>query len=65
MKSLRLWLIIAAMGLASTSLKAQEIKNVIVMIPDGCSTEWLAFGRWMNQGLPLHLDAQIRGLVRT
>ena len=38
---------------------------MIVMIPDGCSTEWLAFGRWMNQGLPLHLDAQIRGLVRT
>ena len=38
---------------------------MIVMIPDGCSTEWLSFGRWMNQGLPLHLDAQIRGLVRT
>ena len=49
----------------SLSLKAQEIKNVILMIPDGCSTEWLAFGRWMNGGVPLHIDAQIRGLVRT
>lgn len=41
------------------------IKNVIVMIPDGCSTELLALGRWMNNGLPLALDSHIRGLVRT
>ncbi len=65
MKRLRIWLLLAETFLASIHLKSQEIKNVIVMIPDGCSTEWLAFGRWMNQGLPLHLDAQIRGLVRT
>ena len=65
MKRLRIWLLLAGTFLASICLKSQEIKNVIVMIPDGCSTEWLAFGRWMNQGLPLHLDAQIRGLVRT
>ncbi|MCM1041975.1 MAG: alkaline phosphatase [Bacteroides sp.] len=42
-----------------------NIKNVIVMIPDGCSTELLAVGRWMNNGLPLALDSRIRGLVRT
>ncbi|MDE6630400.1 MAG: alkaline phosphatase, partial [Bacteroidales bacterium] len=41
------------------------IRNVIVMIPDGCSTELLALGRWMNGGLPLALDSRIRGLVRT
>ncbi|MCM1168942.1 MAG: alkaline phosphatase [Bacteroides sp.] len=42
-----------------------DIKNVIVMIPDGCSTELLAVSRWMNNGLPLALDSRIRGLVRT
>ena len=48
-----------------TSTRKPEIRNVIVMIPDGCSTELLALGRWMNHGLPLALDSRIRGLVRT
>ncbi len=41
------------------------IRNVIVMIPDGCCTELLALGRWLNGGLPLALDKHVRGLVRT
>ncbi|MDE5575591.1 MAG: hypothetical protein K2I87_07760, partial [Bacteroidales bacterium] len=48
-----------------TATQKPEIRNVIVMIPDGCSTELLALGRWMNGGLPLALDSRIRGLVRT
>lgn len=35
------------------------------MIPDGCSTELLSIGRWLNRGLPLSIDPHIRGLVRT
>lgn len=50
---------------ANTQPQASPIRNVIVMIPDGCSTELLALGRWMNGGLPLALDSKIRGLVRT
>lgn len=48
-----------------TQASPTPIRNVIVMIPDGCSTELLALGRWMNGGLPLSLDSRIRGLVRT
>lgn len=48
-----------------TATRKPEIRNVIVMIPDGCSTELLALGRWMKQGIPLALDSRIRGLVRT
>lgn len=48
-----------------TRVTPAGIKNVIVMIPDGCSTELLALGRWMNNGLPLALDSRINGLVRT
>lgn len=50
---------------ASAQTPEKPIKNVIVMIPDGCSSELLAVGRWMNNGLPLALDQHIRGLVRT
>ncbi|MDE5609216.1 MAG: alkaline phosphatase, partial [Bacteroidales bacterium] len=50
---------------ANTQPQASPIRNVIVMIPDGCSTELLALGRWMNHGIPLALDSRIRGLVRT
>ncbi len=42
-----------------------QIRNVIVMIPDGCGSEWLSIGRWLNDGAPLHLDSIIRGMVRS
>lgn len=42
-----------------------KIKNVIIMIPDGCSTDLLAVGRWLNGGISLALDERICALVRT
>lgn len=42
-----------------------NIRNIILMIPDGCSTELLAVARWMNRGISLSLDTCIRGLVKT
>lgn len=66
---LMLLLAFATLGKSQTAQTERNenlpIKNVIVMIPDGCSTELLALGRWMNNGLPLALDSHIRGLVRT
>lgn len=66
---LMLLLAFATLGKSQTAQTERNdnlpIKNVIVMIPDGCSTELLALGRWMNNGLSLALDQHIRGLVRT
>ncbi|MDE6493550.1 MAG: alkaline phosphatase [Bacteroidales bacterium] len=54
-----IWTLLCGMAIA------QPVKNVIVMIPDGCSTELLALGRWINGGIPLALDSRICGLVKT
>ena len=50
---------------AQGRMQDSAIRNVILMIPDGCSTELLSIGRWMNHGVPLNLDSRIRGLVKT
>lgn len=50
---------------ANTRTETPQIRNVIMMIPDGCGSEWLAMGRWLNAGIPLHLDSIIKGMVKT
>lgn len=42
-----------------------DIKNVIVMIPDGTSVDLLALARWYNGNVPLTLDSLICGLMKT
>lgn len=42
-----------------------QIKNIIFLIPDGCSSDLLSIGRWLQGGIPLALDQRICGLVRT
>jgi alkaline phosphatase len=43
----------------------QEVKNVILLIPDGMSTDALTLSRWYNGGNDLNLDSLASGLVRT
>jgi len=52
----------------SSSISAQsnaEIKNIIIMIPDGLSIEGATLARWYNGGRPLAWDPYVCGLVRT
>ena len=43
----------------------KEVKNVIILIPDGMSTGGLTLARWYNGGSSLNLDKMASGLVRT
>ena len=41
-------------------------KNVIILIPDGMSTDGVTLTRWVyNDGKPLNMDEIASGLVRT
>jgi alkaline phosphatase len=42
-----------------------EIRSIILMIPDGFSIEGTTFVRWMNDGKALAWDPHVCGLVRT
>ncbi len=44
--------------------KAEAAKNIIVMIPDGCSFEQYTLVRWYK-GAPLAMDAILVGAVKT
>jgi alkaline phosphatase len=46
------------------TLENQNIKNVIVMVPDGCSYSIQTAARWYNEG-PLNLDEIVTGTVAT
>ena len=43
----------------------KEVKNVIIMIPDGMSTDGLTLSRWYQGGSALNLDEMASGLIRT
>lgn len=48
--------------------EARPVRNVIVMIPDGCSQSIQTLARWVKEaktGQPLHLDGLNTGVVRT
>ncbi len=42
-----------------------KVKNVILLIPDGMSTDAVTLSRWYNGGKELNLDSMACGLVRT
>jgi len=52
-------------NLISGILFSGEIKNVILMIPDGTSLGAVNLARWYQGGSPLVLDGFYCGLVRT
>ena len=79
-KSIAIVLVITALMMATVSCSsretnAQEIKNIIIMIPDGMGSEALALARWVasydmatgqiDPSVSLALDGLASGLVRT
>ena len=53
-----------AAGINEVSVE-KPVKNVILLIPDGMSTDGLTLARWYNGGAALNLDAMASGLIRT
>lgn len=54
----------------SIDVKAQQVKNVIIMIPDGCSLATVSTARWYQRCFNpsqeyLNIDPYISGLIRT
>lgn len=47
------------------SANAQNVKNVILLIPDGASTDLLALSRWYSGTNKLAIDELICGMVKT
>ena len=57
---------VPAYAVGIDSVKADTpVKNVIIMIPDGMSTDAVTLSRWYNGGQALNLDKMASGLVRT
>lgn len=48
-----------------TNAQNKEVKNIILMIPDGTSTSVLSISRWYQQASGLAVDPYICGLVKT
>ena len=42
-----------------------EIKNVILLIPDGASMDLITLARWYNNNRPLAVDPIICGMIQT
>lgn len=55
---------VLAAGIEDVIVK-QNVKNVILLIPDGMSTDGLTLSRWYNGGKKLNIDSMASGLVRT
>jgi alkaline phosphatase len=66
---LALSVLLAAVHFAAAAPRATEdavprVKNVILMIPDGCGVGVATAARW-RKGAPLALDGIVRGMVKT
>ncbi|MBC8536886.1 alkaline phosphatase [Feifania hominis] len=55
---------VGAVSLEQVEVKA-PVKNVILLIPDGMSTDVVTLARWYQGGGALNLDSMASGLVRT
>lgn len=53
-----------AAGINEVSVE-KPVKNVILLIPDGMSTDGLTLARWYKGGAALNLDEMASGLIRT
>lgn len=59
-------LTIPSFSVGIDDVKAEaSVKNVIMMVPDGMSTDVVTLSRWYNGGKKLNLDDMASGLVRT
>jgi len=46
-------------------IKINPVKNVILLIPDGTSTDLVTLSRWYNNNMPLAVDKILSGMVKT
>jgi alkaline phosphatase len=51
-------------GAVPSSHAAEKVKNVIMMVPDGCSSSVVTAARWYK-GAPLNVDKHARGFMQT
>ncbi len=66
MKLISIQGLLLAMVLTTQAIAQQsKVKNVIVMIPDGTSTDVLTLTRWFNNNKPLAVDSLVCGMVKT
>ena len=56
--------IIGTMAVPAVASGEGEAKNIIVLVPDGCSQSVVTAARWYK-GEPLHVDRYARGFVST
>jgi alkaline phosphatase len=56
--------VVVIQGNDNAEAKTREVKNVIVMVPDGCSQSIQTLARWYK-GEPLTLDSMTAGTVST
>lgn len=67
--SMALALTLATSNMIPVHAKAEknygQAKNVIVMVPDGTSTETVTLARWVDKDHTLNLDDMATGLVKT
>lgn len=52
-------------GANAAEVKQNQIKNFILMVPDGMSVTETTIARWYNGGKPLAMDEMASGLIRT
>lgn len=64
MQTVRVRRILVALAVLLAAAGAQAAKNVIVMVPDGCSASLQTLARWYK-GAPLAVDALLTGNVTT
>ncbi len=64
LKKMALVLVVSMLTLGLISTQALAAKNVIVMVPDGCSSSIQTLSRWVK-GAPLNVDGLTSGAVIT
>ena len=52
-------------GIVAAPGRINDVKNVIILIPDGMSVGGTTLARWVQGGKPLAIDEMASGLVRT
>jgi alkaline phosphatase len=66
MKSILIFLLVLRLlPVMSQNSDPSEIRNVILLIPDGTSADLITLSRWFNNNRPLAVDEIICGLVKT
>jgi alkaline phosphatase len=61
----KLTILLLGFFLLSGQLFSQQIKNIIILIPDGTSTDLVSLSRWFNDNESLAVDEILCGMIQT